>query len=79
MEWIAPQERALTERLERHDRHLHALEDHFHIRRSSTPIPTPILGEGQAASIPEPQGDIEQEAHGEVGGEEVSELGGPSA
>ena len=79
MERIDQQEQVITEKLERHDRRLRALEDHFQIRRSPTPTQTPIPGEGQAASVPEPRGDVDQEARAEVGGEEASELGGPSA
>ena len=40
MERIDQQERVLTQQYERHDRRLWALEDHFYIRRSPSPIPT---------------------------------------
>ncbi|XP_071927592.1 uncharacterized protein [Coffea arabica] len=65
MERIDQQERVLTETLERHDRRLQALEDHFHIHRSPTPIP-------------EPRGDGEHEALMKGRGEDTTELGGPS-
>ena len=65
MERIDQQERVLSERLEWHDRHLRALEDHFQIRRSPS-------------SIPEPKGEGKQETHVEGGGEETIELGSPS-
>ena len=79
MERIDQQERVVMERLERHDLRLRALEDHFQIRRSPMSTPTLIPSEGQAASILEPRGEVEQEAHVEVRGEAALELGGPSA
>ena len=78
MERIDQHERIMTAWLERHDWHLRALEDHFQIRRSLTSTPPPTHGEGQARSIPEPRGEVEQEAHVEVKEEEALELGGHS-
>ena len=48
MERIDQTERLMTERLDRHDHRLRAIEDHFHIRRSPTPIPEPRPNEGHA-------------------------------
>ena len=79
MEQIDQQERVIMERMERHDWQLRALEDHFQIRRSPIPTPTPIPGVGQATSILMPRDDVEQVAHVEVGGEEASKLSGLSA
>ena len=39
MERIDQTERMMTERLDRQDRRLRAMEDHFHIHRSPTPTP----------------------------------------
>ena len=50
----------MTERLDRHNRRLRAIEDYFHIRRSPTPIP-------------EPMADEETETREEVGGTEARE------
>ena len=47
----------MTERLERQDRRLRAMEDHFHIRRSPSPIPT--TEEGHIGTSHRPQGAIE--------------------
>ena len=57
MEWIDQHEHHMTEWLERHNRRLRALEDHFQIHRS--PTPNPIPDKGQTATSPAPRGEDE--------------------
>ncbi|XP_027178132.1 uncharacterized protein LOC113777297 [Coffea eugenioides] len=54
VERIDQTERVMTERLDRHDCRLRAIEDHFHIRRSSTP--TPHQDEGHIGTSQGPHG-----------------------
>ena len=57
VERIDQTERMMTERLDRHDRRLRAIEDHFHIRRS--PTPTPQQEEGHIGTSQGPHGNEE--------------------
>ena len=54
MERIDQMERLMTEQLDRHDRRLRAIEDHFSIRRS--PTPTPHHEEGHIGTSHGPHG-----------------------
>ena len=78
---INQNEHHMTERLERHDRRLCDLEDHFQIHRSPTPTPTQILGEGHTTTMPEPRGEDDlgdpEEAPVKSGHEEPSGFGYP--
>ena len=54
MERIDQTERLMIERLDRHDRYLRSMEDHFNIYRS--PTPTPHHEEGHIGTSHGPQG-----------------------